>query len=145
MEQITIGSAVYWCRWLHLLLYEVSPDHCYYLLPNRWGRGRGKRGWKWCGFSKPWPWSKFTHSWCWNWEMALKAVHANRLKQDQLFSILLFCFDFHVSYHFFTCLCFPSAFDLSSPDPWPFLLEADKRELRVDMQESLDTAIFFHQ
>lgn len=32
--------------------------------------------------------------------MAPRAVHANSLKQDQLFSILLFCFDFHVSLHF---------------------------------------------
>lgn len=109
MQQLTAGSAVCPCL-LWQLPCEVIPGHCFYLLPNRAG---GKKVRKWCGYSKPQLQANFIHSWCWKGEMTLRAVHANRLKQDQLFSTLLFCFDFHVSSHFSLacvfcqCLTFP--------------------------------------
>lgn len=52
--------------------------------------------------------------------MALTAVHANHLKRDQLFSILLLCTDFHVSSHFSLAYVFPQCLTFPPQSPGLF-------------------------
>lgn len=52
--------------------------------------------------------------------MALIAMHANCLKWDQFFSVLLFCFDFHVSSPFLLACVFPSCLTFPPQSPGLF-------------------------